>query len=314
MGVAVVEVNRQAPTGRGGAPIPGGGPPFGGPRDPVLPTFDPYSRQTYHVDVYNRGQTPFEYSAQSAEPWLTVSPSRGTIDREQRVAISADWSRAPGGEHRVPITITGPNGTRTVVQAIVNNAVTPKRDSIVGFVEGPGYVSMEAEHFTNAVSAGKVGWQRIPDFGRTLSGMTMTPVTSTAQVPGGDAPRLEYRVFLFDSGAVKVRAYFAPTFNFTGAKDGLRYAISFDDQPPQIIDAQADTATRGWEREVAENVILRVSSHIVNRSGPHVLKFWAVDPGLVLEKIVIEVRDIAPSYLGPPESFFRPPPVATRKP
>ena len=314
MGVAVVEVNRPAPTGRGGALIPGGGPPFGGPRDPVLPTFDPYSRQTYHVDVYNRGQTPFEYTAQSTEPWLTVSPSRGTIDREQRVAVSVDWLRAPGGEHRVPITITGPNGTRTVVQAVVNNAVTPKRDSVVGFVEGPGYVSMEAEHFTNAVSAGKIGWQRIPDFGRTLSGMTMTPVTSTAQVAGGNAPRLEYRVFLFDSGTVKVRAYFAPTFNFTGAKDGLRYAISFDDQPPQIIDAQADTATRGWEKEVAENVILRVSSHIVDRSGPHVLKFWAVDPGLVLEKIVIEVRDIAPSYLGPPESFFRLPPVATRKP
>jgi hypothetical protein len=107
----------------------------------VLPTFDPYSRQTYHIDIYNRGQTAFEYSAQSAEPWLTVSPSRGTIDREQRVAVSVDWSRAPGGERRVPITFTGPNGSRTVVQAVVNNPVTPKRDCIVGFVKGPGYVS-----------------------------------------------------------------------------------------------------------------------------------------------------------------------------
>ena len=308
MGVAVVEANRPAPTGRGG------GPPFGGPRELTLPAFDPYSQQTYHVDVYNRGQTPFEYSAQSAEPWVMVSPSHGTIDKEQRVAVSVDWSHAASGARRVPITFAGPNESRVVVQAIVNNPATPKRDSVVGFVEGAGYVSMEAEHFTNAVSAAKVGWQRIPDFGRTLSGMTMTPVTSPPQVPGGNAPHLEYRAFLFDSGAVKVRAYFAPTFNFTGAKDGLRYAISFDDQSPQIIDAQADTATRGWEKEVAENVLVRVSSHVIDRPGAHVLKFWAVDPGLVLEKIVIEARDIAPSYLGPPESFFRLPPVVARKP
>ncbi len=314
MGVAVVEANRPAPSGRGGGFPGAGGPPFGGPREVVLPAFDPYSQQTYHVDVYNRGQSSFEYSVQSAEPWVIVAPSRGTIDKEQRVAVSVDWSRAPIGERRVALTFSGANDSRTVVYAVVKNPVAPKRDSVVGFVEGPGYVSMEAEHFTNAVSAGKVGWQRIPDFGRTLSGMTMTPVTSPPQTPSGAAARLEYRVFLFDSGAVKVRAYFSPTFNFSGAKNGLRYAISFDDEPPQIIDAQADTATRGWEKEVAESIIVRVSSHDVARPGAHVLKFWPVDPGLVLQKLVIEARDVAPSYLGPPESYFRVPNLPVRKP
>jgi len=145
----------------------------------------------------------------------------------------------------------------------------------------------------------------------------MMPVTAPSQLPGGNAPRLEYRVFLFDSGAVKVRAYVAPTFNFSGSKTGLRYAVSFDDEAAQIIDAQADTVTRGWEKEVAENIIVRVSSHVIDRPGTHVLKFWAVDPGLVLERIVIEARDVAASYLGPPESFFRAParlPAPVRKP
>mgnify|MGYP003694586273 CR=1 FL=1 len=199
--------------------------------------------------------------------------------------------------------------------AVVNNPVTPKRDSVVGFVEGAGYVSMEAEHYTNAVSAGKIGWQRIPDFGRTLSGMTMTPVTSPSQTPTGTAARLEYRVFLFDSGAVKVRAYFSPTFNFSGAKGGLRYAISFDDQPPQIVDAQADTATRGWEKEVAESIIVRVSSHDVARPG--------CAPAEVLggrsrassfRKSSSRRGTCAPSYLGPPESYFRAPALPVRTP
>jgi hypothetical protein len=314
MGLAVVELNRPALVGRGGTPFVNGAPAFGGARGPVLPTFDPFRQQTYHVDVYNRGQTPFEYSAQSAESWVMVSPAHGTIDKEQRVAVSVDWTRAPTGEHRVPITFTGPNGTRTIVQAVIDNPSTPNRDSITGFVESSGYVSMEAEHFTNAVGSGKVTWQRIPDFGRTLSGMTIMPVTAPSQVPSGSAPRLEYGVFLFDSGAVKVRAYLSPTFNFSASKSGLRYAVSFDDQPAQIVDAQADTATRAWEKEVAESIVLSVTSHTIGKPGQHVLKFWAVDPGLVLQKIVIEAREIAPSYLGPPESFHHMPVARTRNP
>jgi hypothetical protein len=301
MGVAVVEANRPAPAGRGG-PLARGGPPFP-PREAALPPFDPYQQPTYHIDVYNKGQLPFDYSAEAAEPWITVSPARGTIDKEQRVSVNVDWTRAPTGDHHVPITFTGPNGTRTSVQAIVTNPMAPKRDSIQGFVESAGYVSMEAEHATGIVNTATVKWQRIPNFGRTLSGMTALPVTATSQTPGGLSAHLQYRVFMFDSGAVKVRAYFSPTFNFTGAKNGLRYAVSFDDDAPQVVDAQADTVTRAWEKEVAENIVVSMTSHTLPKPGPHLLKLWLVDPGLVLQKIVIEAREIAPSYLGPPESF-----------
>jgi hypothetical protein len=43
----------------------------------------------------------------------------------------------------------------------------------------------------------------------------------------------------------------------------------------------------------------------VNRPGDHVLKFWFVDPGVVLQKLVIDVGGERPSYLGPPESYRR---------
>ncbi|MEP6493469.1 MAG: glycosyl hydrolase 115 family protein [bacterium] len=308
MGVAVVEQNRPAaPRGGGrGGPIPGGAPPgFFGRGDIALPVFDPYQQQTYHFDVYNKGQTAFAYTVESSEPWVNVAPARGTVVKEERIAVSVDWKRAPFGDHKVPIIVTGPNGAHITAQAAVSNPASPKRDSIVGFVEGGGYVSMEAEHYTRAVSLGVINWQRIPDLGRTVSGVTPSPVTAPSQTPGGVSPHLEYRVFLFDSGAVTVKAYLSPTLNFSGSKDGLRYAVSFDDQPPVIINAQADTTTRAWEKIVADNIALSSSTHTVPQSGEHVLKFWMVDPGVVLQKIVIETRDIAPSYLGPPESFHR---------
>jgi hypothetical protein len=35
--------------------------------------------------------------------------------------------------------------------------------------------------------------------------------------------------------------------------------------------------------------------------GPHILKFWMIDPGVVLERIVVDFGGTRPSYLGPPE-------------
>ena len=307
MGVAVVE--RSAPRPRF---VPGGRPVMG---PPALLPFDPYLRQTYHLDVYNRGRAPFQFEISTAQPWVVVSPARGTVDEEQRVAVSVDWARAPVGTDTVPITITGPNGNHAVVLARVTNPASPRRDEVVGFVESDSVVSMEAEHFTRAVGgngANGIRWERIPDFGRTLSGVDATPVTAASQTPGGNAPHLEYRVFMFDTGAVKVHAYISPTWDFTGGK-GLRYAVSFDDEAPQVVNIHADGSSTGktdgnpaWEQGVANNVKILVTQHRLAQAGTHVLKFWMVDPGIVLQKLVIDAGGLRPSYLGPPESFHGP--------
>jgi hypothetical protein len=84
---------------------------------------------------------------------------------------------------------------------------------------------------------------------------------------------------------------------------GLRYAISFDDQPPEIVDALAQKSREDWETSVKDSVRKVTSRHIVTESGYHTLKFWMVDPGIVLQKLIVHFGGAKPSYLGPPESY-----------
>jgi hypothetical protein len=113
--------------------------------------------------------------------------------------------------------------------------------------------------------------------------------------------RLEYRMYLFHEGPVRVDAYLAPTQKFQPGP-GFRYAISFDDDDPQVVNLHADESLSAWERSVADGVAILSSKHTIPHAGYHVLKFWAMDPGLVLEKLVVDTGGLRPSYLGPPES------------
>jgi hypothetical protein len=186
----------------------------------------------------------------------------------------------------------------------------PSIDLVNGFIESNGYVSMEAEHFTkNTDGVRQSRWERIEDYGHTLSGMRGYANPYDSLIPGINAPCLEYRMYLFSSGNIMVNPIFAPSLNFMPGRD-VRYAISIDDEKPQIIaliprDYDAKNGNTDWEQTVSDNFRKGSSQHLINTPGYHILKIWMVDPGVVLKKIIMNTGGVKPSYLGPPESFYR---------
>jgi hypothetical protein len=173
---------------------------------------------------------------------------------------------------------------------------------VQGFVESDGHIAIEAPHFHRAIDRGEIRWRMLPDFGRTLGGVTMFPVTAPAQRPGGDSPRLEYDLHFFSAGNVTVEVHTAPSLDFQPG-EGLRFAVSFDNETPQTVSLGNDPTERAWEVSVADGVTRVTSRHRIKKPGRHVLKLWMITPGVVFERIVIDTGGLRPSYLGPPESY-----------
>ncbi|AKD05468.1 glycosyl hydrolase [Pontibacter korlensis] len=268
----------------------------------VLPELTPYGEKAFYIEIFNRGQTPFSYQIQTGAPWLQVDKKEGKVEDQQRLWVSVDWKSAPTGKQRVPVTITGPNGKRVVVQAVVNNPASLQAENLKGFVESNGYVSMEAHNYSRSEEADGKVWSVIPDLGRTASAVTSFPVTAPSQKPGANSPRLEYDMHLINSGEVNVQVLVSPTLNYNDS-EGLRYAFSIDDAEPQIVNIHKDNTTQSWDEWVANNIIVTQSKHKVEKPGNHVLKVWMVDPGVVIQKIIVETEGAKPSYLGPPQSY-----------
>jgi hypothetical protein len=280
----------------------------GEPKEAALPQFNRFSQKMHYFEIFNKGSIPFNYSVSADQSWIKLSKTTGSLEKEERIWVNIDWKNVPNGLSAGTIAIKGTNAA----VSIKINAFNPQeisKASLQGFIEENGYVSIEAEHYANKTREGSRYWSKIEDYGHTLSAMRANSDTNAEKaVPGENAPCLEYKMYLFTTDTITVTGIFSPTLNFIPGRS-LQYAVSFDNEKPQIVTlvpAKFDAANgnRDWELSVLNNARFSKSSHLITTPGYHTLKIWMVDQGVVLQKLLIDLGGLKPSYLGAPESFY----------
>jgi hypothetical protein len=279
-----------APEGRMGVAGAGAGPRGG-------LSFDSSTRKVQTLTVYNMGAKPFAFTAAASAPWIHLSSSGGQVTSDIDLQVSIDWTSLLAGDQAGTVTIAQQGGESRVLRVNVVNAGLP--DSAKGFVESSGVVSMEAEHFANRTSGGSARWEILPGYGETLSAMTIMPVLAGSTTTPSTC--LNYDMYLFGSGEESLEAFLSPTMSFVPGR-GLRYSIAIDTQPPVIVDAWANSKQKDWEQAVSDGVHKVDTPVTIDRPGAHTLHVCMVDPGVVIEKLVLSRGRKPVSYLGPPES------------
>ena len=271
---------------------------------PTLPRFDSFNQQRHYIEVFNKGKAPFAFTAKASDSWIKLSEAKGSVDKDQRLWVSVDWAKAPKGAATGTVTLTGLTNN-VIVKVDAFNPTEVTRQNLQGFVESDGVVSIEPEHFTKKIDVDGNRWERIDGYGRTLSGMRATSPSDGSLTPQKDSPSLAYRMYLFSTNPVEVDAITSPILNIFPDR-GIQLAMSLDNGEPQVVTVVPKgygPQGQNWETSVKDNARHIKTTLNVDQPGYHTLNIWMVDPGVTVQKIVVNAGGLKPSYLGPPESY-----------
>jgi hypothetical protein len=178
------------------------------------------------------------------------------------------------------------------------------------FVESDGVVSILAGHYSRKVDQPGAAFRVIPGLGRAGDAVGVFPTTAPSVDPARaatDAPSLEYDITLSHAGETVIHYNLIPTQPLRYGT-GLRFAVAVDGGAPRLVTISAGVgdevgSSRAWQENVLDNTNATTTQQTFATPGAHTLKIYMVDPGVLLEKIVIDAGGLRPSYLGPPETL-----------
>ena len=166
-------------------------------------------------------------------------------------------------------------------------------------------VSIEAEHYAMAEDSQDGKWTIIPTLGRTKSAVALLPHDASCQ--GAD---LLYNFMLpadYEADSIKVHIITNSTLPFL-RKDGHRLTLKLDEDEAAEINYNERYAEdrEVWKMydiaasRIIETVVTLPAKQLCK--GLHNLTIAPLDPGLVLEKVVIDLGGFEPSHLFGNES------------
>ena len=172
------------------------------------------------------------------------------------------------------------------------------------------FIAIEAERFTRKTDRPGAAWEIVPGLGRTGDSVTVFPSAAPsidADRLKADAPRLDYALTFPRAGEFAVTVNLVPTHPISGPS--LRFAIGLDDEAPQVVALEVKDGGPDWAQGVLNATRVATTTLKVATPGAHTLRVFGVDPGVVLDRIVIgPPGQTPPGYLGPAD--IRKTPVA----
>lgn len=250
------------------------------------------------------GGMPFHFRLEGELPaWLEAEPREGEVIDQVTVSLRCYPSRLPRETQRLRLHLT--DGSAVVAVEVAGKA-WPAEDPMT-FVPQKDVVSILAEHYAEKTDVPGGAFYRIADYGKYGSGMKVAPSTAAFR-EDGERPSLTYRFRVDRPGDYRVELLTAPNNPVElGSAVHLLAESGGETRKVELIPPDfrgGENSDPRWCAGVLDHIHTAETRFRFDR-GIHTLTLSPLEPGVVLEKIVISPWEaqLPQSYLGPQESW-----------
>lgn len=260
------------------------------------------------IDLAPSNNEKMPYTVKTDCAWLNLSHEKGVaFERSDKLTVFVDREKLSLSVQKGTVFIdTDFSHCKLIFSAQKIDTSFVKE---LTFFESEGIISIEAAHFSKNYSKSDFRFVELQNYGKTLSAMKVLPSLHDDFDPKkSDTPYLEYTFYAEKNGTYNVLFYFSPT-NPVKINNVMKYAYAINDSTAQIknvVDLETFVTyfSHEWEYGADNNIQIR-KAKIECKKGINKLKFYALSPTIVLEKIVLhrDEKKLPESFLGAPESF-----------
>lgn len=279
----------------------------------TIPTFNPYTNRKYFIDIFLKSNTPLSWRCSVTDPWIKVSQQKGVLEgikgkKQTRIWVRVDWEKAPLKERSTGnITFTG-DGKKV---SVTINAIHPNNAELNNdkwFIEDNGYISIFASNYSRNTRQQNKEWKLTENIGHTGKSLTAMPLNinqpstpKTTALIKDSLPCVTYDFYSFTATAPEVTVVALPT-HALNRNYSMRFGISIDDGPIKVMDFETVGRSETWKQNVLRNnAQTNIKVQFIEK-GKHALKLYMVDPGVILDRIIINLGGLHKAYGIIPET------------
>ncbi|KAL4863920.1 hypothetical protein BDV12DRAFT_201636 [Aspergillus spectabilis] len=253
-------------------------------------------RRQEHIDTDTFSLLHYDEATKILSQWRNLLRTAQSLDTQRRSIFRSEsgWLRTCSGQAKDYEILRLP---------VINRAIDTST-AFEGYVESDDVVSIPATQPTS----GTEGYLIHPAAGRIPEGLISAQPAKLDSVAAGDLPFLSYSGYVFKYHS---EATLHLDFNMTLDLDPgvpMQYELGIDDGPFEkhrlVEDAsQPGELPPGWRAAVMDLVWARKHALKDLRPGKHTLNIRLLHSNIMLEKLLLNLGGLKPSYLGPPTSF-----------
>lgn len=257
----------------------------------TLPHFSNLQDQSHFIEVFNTSSETMEYSIKTSAPWIMVDKRNGRTQTQDRIHVTINWEALPVGQHDGKITVQSSH-KNVSINVIANKESSPNSSEM--YVPVDGVISINPANFHRKIENSGIQFQKIKGLGYSNEALQL----GSATLDEGHGSFVAYDFFIEEPGEVTINTYMLPLF----AKDkehGTGYSVQIDNEKMVEQSNFVKEYSQEWAKNIMRNSAMNSVSVHIDTPGKHTLKLYVVDPGMVVQKIVLDVGGLKNSYLGP---------------